>query len=84
METLLKYPNQDASNLIVEVMGYKIQHQTWQMKHDIAMEYHAKKHYEKLLKNKHQNLSTKDCGIKVLKSHPWISVNLRVRPNFFN
>ena len=74
--TLQNNPNEDPSNLISTVLGYKIFRPTWQMKHGIATEVHAKTKYLSLMKSeRHTNLTYIDPGMTVMEEYPFISVS---------
>ena len=56
--TLQSNPNEDPSNLISTVLGYKTFRPTWQMKHGIATQVHAKTKYLSSMKSeRHTNLT---------------------------
>ena len=56
-------------------MGYSEFHPTWQMKHGINTEVHAKAKYKTLFKNSHLKFLFKDPGTTVTGSHPFISTS---------
>ena len=62
-------------DIIALVMGYTTPPQTWQMKHGINSEPHAKQKFKPFFKKTYQNPEVSDPGITVFKSHPFISVS---------
>ena len=60
-------------DILALVMGYITPPQTWQMKHGINSEPHAK--FKQFFKKTHQNPKVSDPGMTVFKSHPFISVS---------
>ena len=74
--SLQKNPKVDPSNLLSTVIGYKSIRPTWQMKHGISTEVHAKTKYLSVLRReKHINLTHYDPGRTIMKKHPFISVS---------
>ena len=49
-KTLEKKPKQDPSSLLSSIRGYKSSKPTWQMKHGISTEIHAKTRYISIIK----------------------------------
>ena len=73
--SLQKNPKVDPSNLFSTVIGYKSIRPTWQIKHGISTEVHAKTKYLSVLRReKHINLTHDDPGMTIMKKHPFISV----------
>ena len=73
--SLQKNPKVDPSNLLSTVISYKSIRPTWQMKHGISTEVHAKTKYLSVLRReKHINLTHYDPGMTIMKKHPFISV----------
>ena len=62
-------------DILALVMGYITPPQTWQMKHGINSEPHAKQKFKPFFKKTYQNPEVSDPGITVFKSHPFISVS---------
>ena len=62
-------------HLVAIIMGYSESHPTWQMKHGINTEVHAKAKYKTLFKKSHLKSSFKDPGMTVMESHPFISAS---------
>ena len=65
--------NECPVHLVAIIMGYSEFHLTWQMKHGINIEVHAKAKYKTLFKKSHLKSSFKDPGMTVMESHPFIS-----------
>ena len=67
--------NECPVHLVAIIMGYSEFHPTWQMKHGINTEVHAKAKYKTLFKNSLLKSSCKDPGMTVMESHPFISAS---------
>ena len=67
--------NECPVHLVAIIMGYSEFHPTWQMKHGINTEVHAKAKYKTLFKKSHLKSSFKDPGMTVMESHPFISAS---------
>ena len=67
--------NEFPVDLVATTNGYSEFHQTWQMKHEINTEVHAKTKYKTLFKKSHLKSSFKDPGMTVMESHPFISAS---------
>ena len=59
--------------IIANVMGYDKTVMTWQMKHGINTELHAKNKYISLNKQHHQNFKYSDPGMRIFYTHPYLS-----------
>ena len=63
----------DIPDIVGYIMGYKSVPQTWQMKHGINIEPHAKQKFKQLFKKSHKHTQIKDPGMTVCYSYPYIS-----------
>lgn len=77
METL-KLKNEEPTNLICEIMGNSKHIQTWQMKHGISCERHAKIKYQHLARKLHKRIKFNTPGMTVLETDPYISASPEV------
>ena len=59
--------------LIAAIMGYEKPVVTWQMKHDINTEIHAKHKYKSLTRRFHKNMTYNDPGMTVFEEYPYLS-----------
>ncbi|KAH3817459.1 hypothetical protein DPMN_118996 [Dreissena polymorpha] len=75
VDTLRKDPSADPSALLKTVLGKAEVKQTSAMKHGIALEPVAKKAYVTLMKSKHKRFKSKDSGLAVLQSKPFIAAS---------
>ncbi|XP_047130217.2 uncharacterized protein LOC124810062 [Hydra vulgaris] len=67
--------NEKCPKYIVSfIMGYDTVNPTWQMKHGINNEFHAKAKFKQIFRKSHKNCKFNDPGMTVMKSHPFISV----------
>ena len=57
-------------------MNYTNVQPTWQMKHGINTEVHAKAKYNELTKTIHKNYTCKEPGMTIMLDYPYISVML--------
>ena len=64
--------NEFPVHLVAIIRGYSDFHPTWQMKHGINTEVHAKAKYKTLFKKSHLKSSFKDPAMTVMESHPFI------------
>ena len=67
--------NECPVHVVTIIMGYSEFHPTWQMKHGINTEVHAKAKYKTLFKKSHLKSSFKDPGMTIMESHPFISAS---------
>ena len=75
-KTLEKDPKQDPSSMLSNILGYKPLKPTWQMKHGISIEIHAKTRYISIMKkDRHINFTSLDPGMTAMKDYPFISVS---------
>ena len=75
-KTLEKDSKQDSSSVLSIILGYKPLKSTWQMKHGISTEIHAKTRYISIMKKeRHINFTSLDPGMTVIKDYPFISVS---------
>ena len=75
-KTLEKDPKQDPSSVLSSILGYKPLKPTWQMKHGISTETHAKTSYISIMKkDRHINFTSLDPGMTAMKDYPFISVS---------
>ncbi|XP_065679565.1 uncharacterized protein LOC124814931 [Hydra vulgaris] len=58
---------------IAFIMGYQTVNTTWQMKHGLNCEVHAKAKFTSLFKKNHSNCTFYDPGMLILKQYPFIS-----------
>ena len=70
-----KERNEDPTPLVKEILGENKKVTTWQMKHGISTERHAKVRYKQLIRIKHKGLKFKDPGMTVLESEPFIGAS---------
>ena len=68
-------------DILALVMEYKAPPETWQTKHGINPEPHAKQKFKQFFKKTHQHPDVSDPGMTVFKSHPFISVSLDLEIN---
>ncbi|XP_047140040.1 uncharacterized protein LOC105845087 [Hydra vulgaris] len=80
MNTALKY-NTEPFNHISEVLWKETVVQTWQMKHDISSEKHAKIKYKNIVKSHHENILFIGPGINVSRTHVFLSVTPDIEIN---
>ena len=59
--------------LIAAIMGYEKPVVTWQMKHGINTEIHAKHKYKSLTRRFHKNMTYNDPGMTVFEEYPDLS-----------
>ena len=59
--------------LIAAIMGYEKPVVTWQMKHDINTEIHAKHKYKSLTRRFHKNMTYNDPGMTVFEEYPHLA-----------
>ena len=72
METLKKI-DCDPTPLLQDILGEAEKVTTWQMKHGISAERHAKAKYKQVITIKHKNMLFQDPGMTILESEPYIS-----------
>ena len=67
--------DEHPSALIASIMGYSEYVQTWQMKHGLNTEVHAKAKFKQIFKKLHKNCTFKDPGMTICEIIPLISVS---------
>ena len=73
--TLQQKPSENCDNLLAEIMGYNNFQPTWEMKHGIASEIHAKAKYKSVIRTKHKNCVFRNPGMTVMLEQQFISVS---------
>ena len=61
--------------IISNILGYSTNTATWQMKHGVNTEIHAKAKYKSITRKVHEHYEIKDPGMTILSSYPFISVS---------
>ena len=72
--TLQQKPMESAGNVVAMIMNYLTVPATWQMKHGIASEVHAKLKYKSFAKKHHKNCTFQEPGMTISQQYPFISV----------
>ena len=76
MQSIKNDPTINPFRLVADILGEGPKVQTWQMKHGIATEVHAKKKYKAVMnKLQHKYLTFADPGMTVMSSHSFISAS---------
>ena len=74
--TLELKPDESTTSILSSILGYKIFQPSWQMKHGIGTEIHAKTRYLALLRTeRHKNLKYTDPGLQVMADYPFIAAS---------
>ena len=74
-------PHSCPEYLIAAVMGYENPVVTWQMKHGINIDIHAKHKYKSLTRRFHKNMTYNDTGMTVFEEYPYLSATTDMKIN---